>query len=185
MYSFLEYGDAPEPVKKIYDDIIGCLGNEGLVDYFKVLGRYNIIVLDVTWNTLKNILLGGELPRSLKELVFIAVSNEKNCSYCTDIHTAMCKLLNVNEGDIQKILAKGTNLNPKRVKLSIEFSIKMAVNPGLIVESDHQTLLDAGLTKSQIFELMALVSLVNYSNTLAQGMMIEVDQKVVSLLNDV
>ncbi|PHR90236.1 MAG: hypothetical protein COA76_00810 [Moritella sp.] len=183
MYSFLEYEDAPEPVKKIYDDIFECLGNEGLVDYFKVLGHYNIIVLDVTWNMLKSILVEGELPRALKELVFIAVSNENNCSYCTDIHTAMCKFLNLNEGDIQKVLKKETNLNPKRVKLSIDFSRKMAINPGLIVESDHQTLLDAGLTKSQIFELMALVSLVNYSNTLAQGMMIDVDQKVVNLLN--
>jgi len=183
MYSLLEYEDAPESVKKIYDDIFEYLGNEGLVDYFKVLGRYNITVLEVTWNALKNLLVKGELPRSLKELVFVAVSNEKNCHYCTDIHTAMCKLLNVDEGDIQKILEKATNLNPKRVKLSIEFSKKMAINPGSVVESDHQTLLDAGLTESQIFELMALVSLVNYSNTLAQGMMIDVDLKVVNLLN--
>ena len=183
MYSPLEYEDAPDSVKEIYDDIFECLGNEGLVDYFKVLGHYNVTVLDVTWNALKNILVKGELPRSLKELVFIAVSNEKNCRYCTDIHTAMCKILNVNDGDIQKVLEKATNLNPKRVKLSIEFSIKMAINPGLIVEPDHQILLDSGLTQSHIFELMALVSLVNYSNTLAQGMMIDVDQKVVSLLS--
>ena len=60
----------------------------------------------------------------------------------------------------------------------------MAINPALIVEEDHQTLLDSGLSKSQIFELMALVSLVNYSNTLAQGMMIDVDQKVKILLNN-
>jgi uncharacterized peroxidase-related enzyme len=182
MYSVLEYGDAPESVKEIYDDIFETLGNEGLVDYFKVLGNYNPVVLKVTWNALKNILVKGELPRSLKELVFVAVSNEKNCNYCTDIHTAMCKLLNVNEGDIQKVLEKATNLNPRRVKLSIDFSKKMAINPASIVEADHNTLLDSGLSKSQIFELMALVSLVNYSNTLAQGMMIDVDQKVVSLL---
>jgi uncharacterized peroxidase-related enzyme len=182
MYHVMEYGDAPKSVKGIYDDIFETLGNEGLVDYFKVLGNYNPIVLEVTWNALKNILVKGELPRSLKELVFVAVSNEKNCSYCTDIHTAMCKLLNVNEGDIQKVLEKATNLNPKRVKLSIDFSKKMAINPASIVEEDHHTLLASGLNKSQVFELMALVSLVNYSNTLAQGMMIDVDQKVVSLL---
>lgn len=183
MYSVLEYDDAPESVKVIYDDIFEYLGNEGLVDYFKVLGNYNANVLEVTWRALKNILVRGELPRSLKELVFVAVSKEKNCDYCTDIHTAMCKLLNVSEGDIQKVLEKATNLNPKRVKLSIEFSKKMAIDPASIVEADHYLLLESGLTKSQIFELMALVSLVNYSNTLAQGMMIDVDLKVVSLLN--
>lgn len=184
MYGKLEYDEATDDVRKIYDDIFEHLGNEGLVDYFKVIGNYNITVLAVTWNALKHILIKGDLPRSLKELVFVAVSNEKNCSYCTDIHTAMCKLLNVNEGDIQKVLDKATNLNPKRVKLSIEFSKKMAIDPGSIVEDDHQQLLDSGLVQSQIFELMALVSLVNYSNTLAQGMMIDVDEKVVSLLNN-
>jgi uncharacterized peroxidase-related enzyme len=184
MYCLMEYEDAPESVQEIYDDIFEYLGNEGLVDYFKVLGNYNAVVLEVTWHALKNILVKGELPRSLKELVFVAVSNEKSCSYCTDIHTAMCKILNVNEGDIQSVLEKATNLNPKRVKLSIDFSKKMAINPASIVEADHHILLESGLTKSQIFELMALVSLVNYSNTLAQGMMIDVDQKVMSLLNN-
>ncbi|MFT6208524.1 MAG: hypothetical protein ACJA0T_002447, partial [Colwellia sp.] len=79
MYCLLEYEDASESVKEIYDDIFEYLGNEGLVDYFKVLGNYNAVVLEVTWHALKNILVKGELPRPLKELVFVAVSNEKNC----------------------------------------------------------------------------------------------------------
>lgn len=184
MYGKLDYDNASSEVKTIYDDIFENLGNEGLVDYFKVLGNYNPTVLEVTWNALKYILIKGQLPRSLKELVFVAVSNEKNCSYCTDIHTAMCMLLNVNEGDIQKVLANATDLNPKRVKLALEFSKKMAIHPGTITEEDHQLLLGSGLIESQIFELMALVSLVNYSNTLAQGMMIDVDDDVASMLNN-
>mgnify|MGYP005993616555 CR=1 FL=1 len=179
----LKYEDAPDNVKIVYDDIFEHLGNEGLVDYFKVLGNYNCVVLEVTWNALKHILIKGELPRSLKELVFVAVSNEKSCDYCTDIHTALCKLLNVDEGDIQKVLSKATDLNPQRVKLSIEFAKKMAISPDTISADDHNVLLDAGLTQSQIFELMGLVSLVNYSNTLAQGMMIDVDDNIVSMLN--
>jgi len=38
------------------------------------------------------------------------------------------------------------------------------------------------LSKSEIFELMSLVSLVNYSNTLAQGMMISVDKNIRAML---
>ncbi|MFT6733448.1 MAG: putative peroxidase-related enzyme [Polaribacter sp.] len=182
MYDILEYDDAQEEVKEIYDDIFIHLGNEGLVDYFKVLGKYNENVLGVTWNILKNVLIKGELPRPLKELVFVAVSNENNCRYCTDIHSAMCKMINVDEESLQKVLEKSIDLNPIRVKIAVDFAIKMAVNVNSITPKDHQILIDAGMSEIEIFELMSLVSLVNYSNTLAQAMMIAVDKNIASVL---
>jgi uncharacterized peroxidase-related enzyme len=182
MYDILEYDDAQEDVREIYDDIFKYLGNEGLVDYFKVLGNYNKNVLEVTWNILKNVLIKGELPRSLKELVFVAVSNENNCRYCTNVHSAMCKMIHVDEASLQKVLDKAKDLNPKRVKIAVDFAIKMAVNISSITSNDHQILIDAGLSESEIFELMSLVSLANYSNTLAQAMMIAVDKNVLTVL---
>lgn len=182
MFDILEYDDAQEEVREIYDDIFKYLGNEGLVDYFKVLGKYNKNILAATWNILKNVLIKGELPRSLKELVFVAVSNENNCRYCTNVHSATCKMIHVDEESLQKVLAKAKDLNPKRVKIAVDFAIKMAINVNSITSNDHQTLIDAGLSKSEIFELMSLVSVVNYSNTLAQGMMIAVDKNIHTML---
>ena len=40
IYDTLEYADSDSSVKEIYDDIFEHLGNAGLVDYFKVLGKY-------------------------------------------------------------------------------------------------------------------------------------------------
>ena len=182
MFEILEYDDAQEDVREIYDDIFKHLGNEGLVDYFKVLGKYNKNILGATWHILKNVLIKGELPRSLKELVFVAVSNENNCRYCTNLHSAVCKMIQVDEESLQKVLDKTKDLNPRRVKIAIDFAIKMATNVSSITSKDHQVLLDAGLSKSEIFELMSLVSVVNYSNTLAQGMMISVDKNILSIL---
>jgi uncharacterized peroxidase-related enzyme len=182
MFETLEYDDAPEDVREIYDDIFKYLGNEGLVDYFKVLGKYNTNILNATWNILKDVLIKGELPRSLKELVFVAVSNENNCRYCTNIHSAICKMIKVDEESLQKVLEKAKDLNPKRVKIAIDFAIKMARNVSSITVNDHQVLIDAGLKKNEIFELMSLISAVNYSNTLAQGMMIAVDKNILSIL---
>jgi len=182
MFDILEYDDAQDDVKEIYDDIFEHLGNEGLVDYFKVLGKHNVNVLRSTWILLKNVLVNGELPRLLKELVFVAVSNENNCRYCTDVHSAVCKILNVDDESLQKVLDKVTDINPRRVKVAVDFSLKMATNVNNINLEDHQTLIDEGLSKSEIFELMSLVSLVNYSNTLAQGMMISVDKNIRAML---
>jgi len=183
MFDILEYDDAQEDVKVVYDDILKHLGNEGLVDYFKVLGRYNKNILEATWSLLKNVLIKGELPRSLKELVFVAVSNENNCRYCTDVHSAVCKMIQVDESSLQKVLLKAKDLNPKRVKIAVDFSIKMAINASSITPNDHQVLIEAGLEKNEIFELMSLVSAVNYSNTLAQGMLISVDKNILSILD--
>jgi uncharacterized peroxidase-related enzyme len=182
MFEILEYDDAQEDVREIYDDIFKHLGNEGLVDYFKVLGNHNVTILAATWNLLKNVLIRGELPRSLKELVFVAVSNENDCTYCTNIHSAVCKMIQVDEDSLQKVLDKARDLNPKRVKIAIEFAIKMATNASSITSNDHQILIDEGMDKNEIFELMSLVSVVNYSNTLAQGMMISVDKNILSIL---
>jgi len=182
MFEALEYDDAQEDVKEIYDDIFEHLGNEGLIIYFKVLGKHNKNILKATWSLLKSVLIKGELPRSLKELVFVAVSNENNCRYCTDVHSAVCKMIQVDEESLQKVLVKAKDINPKRVKIVIDFSIKMATNVSSITSDDHQILIDAGLDKSEIFELMSLISVVNYSNTLAQGMMIAVDENILSIL---
>ncbi|MFT5756462.1 MAG: putative peroxidase-related enzyme [Alteromonadaceae bacterium] len=182
MFDILEYDDAPEDVREIYDDILKNLGNEGLVDYFKVLGKHNKNILGATWDLLKKVLIKGELPRSLKELVFVAVSNENNCRYCTDVHSAVCKMMHVDENTLQKVLDKAKDLNPKRVKVAIDFAIKMAINVSSITSNDHQILMDVGLSKSEIFELMSLVSVTNYSNTLAQGMMIAVDNNILTIL---
>ncbi|GMM83847.1 hypothetical protein MTsN2n4_10740 [Pseudoalteromonas sp. MTN2-4] len=184
IYNTLEYADSNNEVKAIYDDIFEHLGNEGLVDYFKVLGNYNPHILQTTWALFKNVLLTGELPRALKELVFIAISNERDCAYCTSIHCAMCRYLNIDDETINQVLQKSSELKPKRVKVSIDFAVKMATNSAMVTEQDHQSLLDSGLTKNQVFELMSLASVVNYSNTLAQGMMLVVDEEFANLLKD-
>jgi alkylhydroperoxidase family enzyme len=96
----------------------------------------------------------------------------------------MCRYLNIDDETINQVLQKSSDLNPKRVKISIDFAVKMATNSALVTEQDHQNLLDSGLSKNQVFELMSLASVVNYSNTLAQGMMLVVDEDFANLLRD-
>lgn len=57
MFNTLGYDDAQEETREIYDDISKHLGNEGLVDYSKVLGEYNINILRATRDLLKNVLM--------------------------------------------------------------------------------------------------------------------------------
>lgn len=148
-----------------------------------MLGQHNPHILTTTWALLKSVLLQGVLPRSLKELVFVAISNEKDCAYCTEIHTALCKMLEINESTLQAVLKKSPHINPQKLKLAIDFAMKAAIHSNQITEEDHKLLMNAGMSKEEIFELMSLASVVNYSNSLSQSMMVGVDENIQSYLN--
>jgi AhpD family alkylhydroperoxidase len=44
----------------------------------------------------KNILVTGELSRWQNEMMFVAISKDRDCCYCTAAHTAWCRMLGVN-----------------------------------------------------------------------------------------
>ena len=49
-----------------------------------------------TWDLVRSVLVSGELPRWIKEMMFVAISKERNCRYCTAVHIACCRMLKVN-----------------------------------------------------------------------------------------
>jgi len=48
-----------------------------------------------TWEAVKNILVAGVLPRWHKEMMFVAISKDRACVYCTAAHIACCRMLGV------------------------------------------------------------------------------------------
>ena len=41
-----------------------------------------------TWDLVHNVLLSGALPRWVKEMMFVAISQDRNCRYCSAAVTA-------------------------------------------------------------------------------------------------
>ena len=48
-----------------------------------------------TWEVVRNVLVTGEIPRWVKEMMFVAISKERQCQYCTAAHIACCRMLGV------------------------------------------------------------------------------------------
>ncbi len=48
-----------------------------------------------TWEAVRNVLIGGEIPRWTKEMMFVAISRDRDCRYCTAAHFACCRMLGV------------------------------------------------------------------------------------------
>lgn len=88
MTKLIEYEDANEEVRAVYDDIRATRQTEYINNFWKALANHPP-TLRRTWENLKEIMAGpGEIDPLTRELIYIAVSVTNNCEYCIASHTA-------------------------------------------------------------------------------------------------
>jgi AhpD family alkylhydroperoxidase len=86
-FGLIEYKDASEEVKAIYDDILTTRKTDYINNFWKAIA-HDPELLKRTWETLKAIMGPGAIDPLTKELLYIAVSVTNNCHYCIASHTA-------------------------------------------------------------------------------------------------
>ena len=83
----IEYPDAPDEVRAIYDDILATRRTDYINNFWKALA-HDPATLRRTWESVKQIMAPGALDPLTKELIYIAVSVTNQCGYCIASHTA-------------------------------------------------------------------------------------------------
>ena len=86
----IEYEDASEAVRAVYDDIMATRKVDWINNFWKVLA-HDPAHLKRTWETLRDVMAPGALDPLTKELIYIAVSATNGCEYCTYSHTASAR----------------------------------------------------------------------------------------------
>ncbi|HEX6154944.1 MAG TPA: hypothetical protein VFZ54_02910, partial [Burkholderiales bacterium] len=112
-----------------------------------------------SWLAVKNILVGGEIARWIKELMFVAISVERHCIYCSAAHAACCRMLKVNpewteaaaQGNVEAIA------DPK-LRDMLLFALKAARNPQSLSPEDYSRLRAYGLRQSEIMEIIGMAA---------------------------
>ncbi len=99
----MEYDDAPDRVKKIYDDIMKRRNTNKVNNIWKALGNHPDL-LDSTWNRLKEVMKSGALDAPTKELIYIAVSIANSCEYCVHSHSHAAREKGVTEEMMLELL---------------------------------------------------------------------------------
>src|SRR5688572_12303208 len=128
-----------------------------------------------TWGLVRSVLLQGELPRSIKEMMFVAISYERNCRYCTAAHIACCRMLKVDPDWIEHIVKNVHALPDPKMRDMILFALKCAREPQSVNEVDHNKLRRHGLRTTEIVEIISMAALAVYANILADAMGMEAD----------
>lgn len=91
MAELIEYEDACEAVRAVYDDIMRTRKVEQVNNFWKAIAHHPP-TLARTWESMKAVMADdGGLDPLMKELIYIAVSVANGCDYCIASHTAAAR----------------------------------------------------------------------------------------------
>ncbi len=104
-----------------------------------------------------------------RNLVWLTIIYENNCSYCMAAHTGIAKSEKVDE-DIIAALRAGEPLQDPRLEALRKFTRSVVVNRGWVGDGELEAFLAAGFTQQNVFEVLVGVAhkvLSNYTNHIA------------------
>jgi len=170
----LEPQDASPEVNELYLDFQRRMGFPAPPNFIKVQG-HSIAAASGTWGLVQHTLVGGALPRTLKEMLFAAISSERKCRYCEAAHLACCRMLGVDDEEISNLVSNVGGIDPPKVRAIIMFGLKCARNPQSLGAEDFAALRAHGLRQSEIVELISMSALAVYANIVADATAVESD----------
>lgn len=100
----IQYEDASEAVRAVYDDIMSTRKVDWINNFWKVLA-HDPALLKRTWESVREVMAPGALDPLTKELIYIAVSATNGCEYCTYSHTATARGKGMSEAQLMELLA--------------------------------------------------------------------------------
>ena len=102
--SLIEYEQASDEVRAIYDDIMETRGIDWVNNFWKVIA-HDSDLLKRTWEDLKRVMGPGELDPLVKEMIYIAVSATNGCEYCVRSHTAAARAKGLTDAQLMELVA--------------------------------------------------------------------------------
>lgn len=100
----IEYEEADDQVRAVYDDIMATRGSDWVNNFWKVLAQ-DPETLQRTWDSVKQVMGPGALDPLTKEMLYIAVSITNNCEYCVTSHVAGAYQKGMSEQMLHELMA--------------------------------------------------------------------------------
>lgn len=98
------YEDAPPEVRAVYDEIMTARKVDRVNNFWLYLAN-DPATLRRTWDSLREIMAGGELDPMVKELIYVAVSVTNGCEYCVASHTIAAEKKGMTPGMFGEMMA--------------------------------------------------------------------------------
>ena len=161
--------DRSPEVEDIYARLMPRMQLSFVPNFFKSLST-SPSALEGVWRAVDQILIGGVLPRVLKEAVIYAISASRDCEYCCDAHLAMCTNLGMDAGAFEELEGREREM--------ARFAISCARTPQAMTKTEHERLAACGVSPAEITELIAVAGLAVMLNVIADSALIELDPEL-------
>lgn len=171
----LKEEDAPSAVKTVYEEFYTRMLFPSAPNFITTQG-HSATVARGTWEAVRNILVSGKIPRWTKEMMFVAISKDRGCQYCTAAHVACCRMLGVNPETLIDLVEDVNRLTDLRLREMILFAVKCSRDPQDLNAEDYEKLHRYGLPQSEIVEIIGMAAFAVYANIIADATAMEPDE---------
>lgn len=161
--------------KAVYDQITAELGFGIVPNLFKSMAS-SPDFLEANWKKFRGVVLQGALPRTLKEMVGVAISQANNSEYALKVHLHGLSALGMSEEVLRTLVSDFEACPlPAREKAVIRFGLLAATKPHEINAEHYDQLRKLGLDDAEIFEIIATANLFTGVNQYTDAIALEID----------
>jgi uncharacterized peroxidase-related enzyme len=170
----LKLAAAPGAVKAVYEEFHTRMDFPSPPNFIMTQG-HSPTVARGTWEVVRNVLVTGEIPRWTKEIIFVAISKDRQCRYCTAAHIACCRMLGVKQSTLEELVNDVNTLTDGKLRQMVLFALKCSRQPQSMVDKDYADLYAMGLRESEAIELVAMSAFAVYANIIADATAMDAD----------
>lgn len=124
------------------------------------------------------IIVGGELPRRLKEMLFVVSAHARGCPYCAGGHSRF--LVQEFGFDRDEVVAlrdgnQATDAVTPAEQAAIDFVRKVSTEPHKTMPDDVRKLADHGYSEADVLEITTVAAVAGFTTTIASALHLEDD----------
>jgi uncharacterized peroxidase-related enzyme len=176
-YLLTEYENASLATQEIYDDYLRVNGTTSLPNWLKSLGHKPELAR-AYWERAKGSFFSGNLPQSLKSMIFFVVSAHNGAKYCAACHAQSVLELDtaISLDDLQVFLKSNSSSQfPSYYRSVVTFTDKVITNPNQLNDADFDEIMDDGFNRDEISEIIGVIDLAAMFNVYTSAMSLELD----------
>ena len=170
-----------DEIKYVFDEINDKFSSVPVI--YRLLASAPPLV-EAYWLSYKKVILEGELPAQVKELIFLAVARKKRCIYCSSVHLAICDVFKVDRQTLTSIINGNTDFKPERIAALVSFCLLSMDDPDAVSEKNYQHLYDLGISQTETIEALYTVSYADSGIFLAKALKVRVDTGITEYLEE-
>jgi AhpD family alkylhydroperoxidase len=100
----IEYNEASDAVKTVYDEIKAARKLDDVNNFWKYLAN-DEQTLRRAWDSVRAVMAPGALDPLVKELIYVAVSVTNGCGYCIASHSAAAAKAGMTQAQFGELMA--------------------------------------------------------------------------------